>query len=228
MARFNTLNRWRRLATPRGAPLQLSREQVAAILGKQNSESALVTKHRDKKLESFLQRQAKAKDYVFFARPSGARGPILVRESDSPTYDLNQIDPASPVPLTLIGSVPAKEYPLRWWRKTLEPFHQREDWYTASEQVLCYIDDAVHGRLDPVPYAFDIPTTIPEHLRTIDEERLIAAAKWAFPEPDPYPTPPTAHDPIPPSKAKNTVLKAIASAKAKHPLPNDNNKTQAA
>lgn len=150
--------------------------------------------------------------FIAFIRPQDAPGPVRIVETTHPKRIFEESDQASPVPLHLIAALDAKTWPLEWWRTTLTPWNSRGDWYTPSPQVLCLIEDAILGNIEPPPPHANILDTIPESVRPLTDEEA-KRLKWAFPTPDPYP--PINVEPTPQDQAKALALKALKAVEAR-------------
>jgi len=129
---------------------------------------------------------------VCFIRPRGQVGPILLATAPDPVQLLAFLQAGNPQELELWGTVDATLFPESWWHETLNPWHVRGGWYAEKAQVLCYIEDALRGHLEP-PERFDPTQDPPEEPEAVDRvpggimamietpaER--AARKWAWPK----------------------------------------------
>lgn len=159
-------------------------------------------------------------DHVYFIRPKGEAGPIKIGKSCSPLERLKKLQIGNPNELELWGAVDADLYPEWWWHQELEPWCVRGEWFSASPQVLSYIEDGLSGRLEPVggfdpledvgdPYgAPEPPQRVPERFLQPPEPR----PKYAWPEVDPYP--PVEAESVPAVKAAPIIRELLAKQAA--------------
>jgi len=125
--------------------------------------------------------------------------PILIASDPVPSHRLDLVQAGNPNELELIGKVDSRLYPQSWWHDTLGPWHLRGAWYRPSAQVLCFIEDALSGRLEPSgridPLEDEEELQEPSErvpddvLSRIKRAEQVIKERWAFPTPDPYPIP---------------------------------------
>jgi len=156
--------------------------------------------------------------FVCFIRVKGDNtSPILIAEDPVPSHLLALAQAGNPNELAFMGKVDSRLYPLKWWYDTLGPWHLRGTWYAPRPQVLCFIEDALSGSLEPVgridPLE-DEETLLDPSERVPDDVlgRIKAAEqaikdRWAFPKPDPYPVPKSR--PVPIAQASSLIRKLL-------------------
>lgn len=141
---------------------------------------------------------------VCFIRPEYDGGPVLIVSGPTPTQLLAVAQLGNPARLTLMGSVDGQLYPESWWHDQLAPWRLRGAWYQPKAQVLCAIEDALSGaleppnRLDPILDPLEDSEgsdgvsgpleRVPEHLRqpVVKKSLKQTIAERPFPEVDPY------------------------------------------
>jgi hypothetical protein len=165
---------------------------------------------------------------VCFIRPEYDGGPVLIVAGPTPTQLLAVAQLGNPARLALMGSVDGQLYPESWWHDTLAPWRLRGAWYQPKAQVLCTIEDALSGRLEP-PKRLDpimdpldpseasedgseVLDRVPEDIRRplVKKSLKQAITDRPFPEVDPYS--PVEPQIVPPKKVLPILRKLLQTA----------------